>query len=100
MANDYLTWALAMLRARRVSDAVVSRIVRLNPEPREGERLRGFHRKLTARSALHMDVCSRQVFERRWGKGSANRLALSAFVSAGGRRRFIKGMALIHGPEE
>lgn len=33
------------LRALKVSEAIVERVLRLNPDPREGYRLRGFHYK-------------------------------------------------------
>lgn len=86
------------LRARKIGEAVIRRITRLNPEPRQGELLRGWHPKRTARKSYDMDVCSRQVYERKFGKGSARALPAHCFINVGGRRRFITGWAFMQGP--
>lgn len=88
----------AAMERKGMSENVRARIRRLNPNPQEGERMRGWHPTRTARNSIHRDVCSRQTFEKRWGKGSAQRLPPGALVKAGGRRRWISGMAYVQGP--
>lgn len=76
---------------------VWARIDRLNPPcgPAPGYRVRGYHQTETIRRAFHLDVCTRQQFEDRWGAGSAQR---AGRIKAGGRRRWITGMAYVQGP--
>lgn len=82
----------------RHAPQIAERIIRLNPRYGEGERVRGWHPAPTAKRAIHLDVVSRVVFEKRWGKGSANRLCPNAFVKVGGKRRWISGMVYVEGP--
>ena len=86
------------LKKRRVGDRVRERVLRLNPNPREGEMFRGWHPRPTVRKSLNRDVVTRECFDRRWGKGASRRLGKDAFLNAGGKRRWITGIAMMQGP--
>jgi hypothetical protein len=86
------------LRERHVSESVIERVVRLNPRPMLGDRLRGLHRKRTLRNSMDIDVVTRGQFERRWWGGVCRVLTPDDFVNAGGKRRWISGTAYHSGP--
>jgi hypothetical protein len=86
------------LRERHVNEAIIDRVVQLNPRPMLGDRLRGLHRKRTLRNSWDMNVVTRREFDRRWGDGACRRLKPFDFVKAGGKRRWISGSAYSDGP--
>ncbi len=88
----------AVLAERKIGPAVAARILRLNPNYREGYRVRGCHPRPSIRKSWHIDVCTRERFERKWGKGSARRIHPAQRVNAGGKRRWISGCAMMQGP--
>ncbi len=86
---------VAHFRAHGITETVLERIARLNPEGvREGMIPRGFHRKRTVRTTLNMVVMSRQAFVARYGVDSFRRLPACAFVSMGGKRRAVSLFAI------
>lgn len=87
----------AWLTHKGSSPEVRARVLRLNPNHLPGAVLRGYHPTPTIRKCLHSDVVSRAKFEKRYGKGSASRLPKQAFRDAGGKRRWITGLAYVQG---
>lgn len=77
----------AQLDRAKVGSAVKSRILRLNPNPIEGMRLRGWHRKETVRKMVHVAVMGRGEFLRRFGRGAWDLLPPSVIYKDGRRRR-------------
>jgi hypothetical protein len=80
---------------RRIGKELTERVLRLNPDPTQGFKLRGLNLAPTVWSVADMhDVRTRADFDAEYGKGAYGRLKRSehpswAFMSGGGKRRWV-----------
>lgn len=89
---------IARMRAACINEAIISRVIRLNPEIQEGERMRGIHFKATCRREVYRDAVTRAQFEAQWGRGSWRRIPKARLLNAGGRRRWVPFSVYMEGP--
>lgn len=89
---------IARMRAARVGEAIISRVVRLNPQIQEGDRMRGIHFKATCRREVFRDAVTRAQFEAQWGRGSWRQIPKGRLLNAGGRRRWVPYSVFMEGP--
>lgn len=80
------------LKERGVSAKVRDRILRLNPNPQEGMRLRGWNPAFTVSDQTHIDVIGKGEFIRRFGRPAFERLPKDAIIKRG-RHVLITGRA-------
>lgn len=73
------------LRARKVSEAIIERILRLNLEPRPGERLRGLHYKDGWFWGLPRGLIQKGAVLRRYGYEAWERIPRASWVKNGRR---------------
>lgn len=82
------------MRERGIGEAVRARVLRLNPNPRDGEILRGWHPAPTAaRFCLYNDVVSKRAFIRKHGRDAWDRLPRDA-IHRDGRRAYVTRYAI------
>lgn len=92
---SHLDCTIRHLRARGVSEAILERVIRLNPNPVEGERLRGLH--LTAMESREMfwlyDCIGKGEFLRRYGRDAFARVPRQ-HLRKRGRRVYVTRIGL------
>lgn len=82
------------LRSRGVGRAIIDRVLRLNPNPREGQRLRGIHFKQTYRvRRFFMDFVSKGEFIRQYGRPVWDRIPM-AYIEKDGKRSYVSRRAV------
>lgn len=78
---------IAHLREQNVGEAIIERIVRLNPVLERGKMLRGYHRTPTAQLMFWTrGFVSRTRFCRRYGREAWDRIPPGCFVKHGKRK--------------
>ena len=78
----------ALCRRHGVSDAVRDRIVRLNPNTPEGERLRGYHPNSTSVFRAERDLVGKGEFIREHGLAAWKALP-NGLIFRYGRRQYV-----------
>lgn len=80
----------ALCRENGIGDRVRERIVRLNPSPKQGEMLRGWHPKETARYFRFMcQYVTKREFIARHGRETWEKIKRSVLVKHDGRRKYV-----------
>lgn len=83
------------LRARGLGEAIVGRIMRLNPDPKPFDILRGLHLAPTLhREALRADVLGKRDFIVKVGRDAWDRLPKHC-VRKNGRRKYVTREAVL-----
>jgi hypothetical protein len=86
MHHDFVRRDLEQrLRARKVGEAIIERVLRLNPEPRVGVRLRGLHYKEGAAWGLPRGLIQKGEVLRRYGREAWARIPRERWVKDGRR---------------
>jgi hypothetical protein len=73
---------------------VIDRIVRLNPNPKEGEMLRGWHPARHVGRMWHRDVIGKGAFIRKYGRIEYELLPEQAIIKDGKRVYIMRQYAL------
>ncbi|RAK52118.1 hypothetical protein [Phenylobacterium deserti] len=81
----------AHLRRMKVGPAVAERVLRLNPDPQEGERLRGLHYKRADDPRFWFFMISKGQFIRERGRAAYAALPRQAIYKQG-RREFVRSV--------
>lgn len=76
------------LRAAHVSPAIIERVLRLNPNPESGTKLRGIHYKDAAHSYRFARFVSKGRFIRRYGREAFERIPTRE-LHKDGRRIYV-----------
>lgn len=79
------------LGAHHVSPEIIDRIIRLNPELREGASLRGWNYKRFREPGINLDCISKGRFLQRFGRSAYESLPASAFMKRG-RRVYVTAL--------
>lgn len=81
-------WQLeSQLREAKVSEAIIERVMRLNPDPHPGARLRGIHYKRAFGPSRYEGWCSRSQVIREYGRDAWDEID-PRYLRKHGRRQF------------
>lgn len=82
------------LGARGVSKEIIERVIRLNPDLREGERLRGLNYKRFFELGIYLDVVRKGWVIRKYGRDVWARIPPNQKIKRG-RREYVTSRALM-----